>query len=73
MAVLLSWIGGRAISEFGQTDHFFAELEGIGLTAICGGIGLVAKEAGERLLESDEQVGQRLLWPNLKLYFTCLY
>lgn len=51
--------GGRFISEFGRTDRVLAEVEGIGLALVCGGLGFVAKTAGEHLAECDEEADLR--------------
>ena len=52
-ALVLVW--GRAISEFGHEDRFLAEFEGIGFAVVCGGLGVVAKGAGERLVDSNDE------------------
>ena len=55
VAGLSFWWGGRAISEFGHEDRFLAEFEGIGFGVVCGGLGFVAKGAGERLVDTDDE------------------
>jgi hypothetical protein len=47
------WFGGRAISEFAKTERVFAEMEGIALTAIFGGLGAIIKTAAG-CVEEDE-------------------
>jgi hypothetical protein len=37
------WIGGRAIHEFAGVDRTTAELAGISLAAVCGGLGVFLK------------------------------
>lgn len=54
MAGLSFWFGGRAISEFAKTERILAEIEGIGLAALCGGLGALAKTAAERF-EAEEE------------------
>ncbi len=48
------WVGGRAISEFAKTDRILAEMESLALAAVCAGFGAVAKAAGERFEEDEE-------------------
>jgi hypothetical protein len=58
VAGLAFLVGGRAISEFGKTDRIVAEMEGIGLAIVTGGLGLVAKTAAENLDEDEDSSGQ---------------
>jgi len=39
--------GGLAIHEFAKTERILAEIEGIGLSVLCGALGFLAKNAGE--------------------------
>ena len=52
-AGLSFWFGGRAIHEFAKTERLLAEMEGIGLAAVCGALGAFAKAAAENLAEAD--------------------
>jgi hypothetical protein len=54
IAGLAFWVGGRAIHEFARTERMLAEMEGIGLAAVCAGLGAVAKAAAERPAEAEE-------------------
>jgi hypothetical protein len=54
IAGLAFWVGGRAINEFAKTERLLAEMEGIGLAVVCAGLGAVAKAAGERRAEAEE-------------------
>jgi hypothetical protein len=42
IAGLTFWIGGRAISELDHTDRIVAELEGLAIATVCGGLGFAA-------------------------------
>ena len=55
IAGLAFWFGGRAINEFAKTDRMLAEMEGIGLAAVCDALGAVARYAGENLVETHEK------------------
>jgi hypothetical protein len=48
IAGLSFWFGGRLITEFAKTDRMLGEMAGIGLAAVCAGIGAIAKAAEER-------------------------
>jgi hypothetical protein len=54
-AGLAFWVGGRAIHEFAKTDRMLAEMEGIGLAAVCAALGAVVKSAGENLTEDENE------------------
>jgi len=41
---------GRAISEFAKTDRVLAEMEGVALTALFGGLGVIAKRLPQTAL-----------------------
>ena len=53
-AGLVFWAGGRAINEFAKTERILAEVESIGLAAVCAGLGAVAKTAGDHFAEAEE-------------------
>ena len=53
-AGLLFFWGGRAIHDFAKTERVLAEMEGIGLAVLCGGLGAVAKHAAGRPEEDDQ-------------------
>jgi hypothetical protein len=55
IAGLAFWVGGRAISEFAHTERILAELEGLVIAVALGGLGFVAKTAGDRVSEPKEQ------------------
>jgi hypothetical protein len=46
-------VGGRAISEFTRTDRILAEMMGLGLAAVTGALGFVAKTKADDL-DADE-------------------
>jgi len=48
------WIGGRAIHEFANTERVLAEMEGIGLAVLLGGLGAVLKSFVDRFDEPSE-------------------
>lgn len=52
-AAVAFWWGGRAISEFAKEERMIAEMEGIGLAAILGGLGAMAKIGAGRLEEGE--------------------
>ncbi len=54
IAGLSFWFGGRLITEFAKTDRMLGEMAGIGLAAVCVGIGAIAKAAVDPSEESDE-------------------
>ena len=54
IAGLAFWVGGRAIHEFAKTERMLAEMVGIGLAVVCGGLGAVAKAYGEPVAEAEE-------------------
>jgi hypothetical protein len=56
LAVLAFWIGGRAISEFAKTDRVLAELEGVALTALFSGLGVIAKATADRVEENEGNI-----------------
>jgi hypothetical protein len=41
------WAGGRLISESWKIDRILAEMIGLGIAAVCGGLGYGLKTAGE--------------------------
>jgi len=51
IAGLAFWIVGRTINEFAGAARGLAEIEGIGLAALCAGLGRVAKSASDGLHE----------------------
>lgn len=53
VAGLAFWVGGRAISEFTRTDRILAEMMGLGLAAVTGALGFVAKTKADDL-DADE-------------------
>ncbi len=52
-AGLAVWFGGGLIHALAQTERFFAEVEGIGLAVLFGGIGAIAKTIATRLESGD--------------------
>lgn len=56
VAGLLFVVGGRAISEFTNTDRLLAEFLGIGLAALFVVLGLAAKNAADDLKDEDSAV-----------------
>jgi hypothetical protein len=56
IAGLTFWFGGRAINEFAKTERMLAEMEGIGLAVLLGGLGAIAKGAAERLEENGSSI-----------------
>jgi hypothetical protein len=54
IGVLSFWVGGRAINEFGKTERILAEMEGIGIAAVCAALGALTKGAGDRLAGAKE-------------------
>jgi hypothetical protein len=48
MAALAFWVGGRAISEFANTERMLAEMEGIGLAMLFAGLGAILKTVEDR-------------------------
>ena len=61
IAGLAFWFGGRVISAFGTTDRILAEVEGIVLTLLFVGLGVVAKAAEDRLEEGETKSLSELL------------
>ncbi len=55
VAGLALWVGGRAINEFTGTERLLAEVEGIGLAAMCGVLGAFAKAAGKDLADAENR------------------
>jgi hypothetical protein len=47
---------GRAISEFAKTDRVLAEMEGVALTALFGGLGVIAKATADRAEENEGNI-----------------
>lgn len=47
IAGIAFFFGGRAISEFSKTDRVLGEMAGIFIAIVCGGLGALAKSAGE--------------------------
>lgn len=56
LAGLAFWVGGRAISEFAKTERVLAEMEGFALTALFGGLGVIAKTAADRVEEGESNI-----------------
>ena len=56
LAVLAFWVGGRAISEFAKTDRVLAEMEGVALTALFSGLGVIAKATADRVEENEGNI-----------------
>jgi hypothetical protein len=50
---------GRAISEFSQTQRALAEMEGISLAVVCGGLGAMAKAAADHFDEGENSESGR--------------
>jgi hypothetical protein len=59
-AALFFLVGGRAISAFTKTERLIAEIEGIGLAAVCGALAFWAKTAADNLDEGNDTSGSRL-------------
>ena len=53
IAVLLFFVGGRAINTFAKTDRVLAEVLGIGLAFLVGVFGMVAKNTADNLYDED--------------------
>jgi hypothetical protein len=56
MAGMAFWFGGGLIHAIAQTERFLAEVEGIGLAVLVGGIGAIAKAVATRLEEGDNNI-----------------
>jgi len=56
MAGLSFLFGGRAINEFAKTGWILAEVEGVGLAMLLGGIDAIARTAATRLEEGDSNI-----------------
>jgi hypothetical protein len=56
LAGLAFWVGGRAISEFAKTERVLAEMEGIALAVLFGGLGAIAKTAADRVEEDEGDI-----------------
>jgi hypothetical protein len=56
IAAFAFWVGGRAINEFAGTERITAEVEGVGLAALFGLIGAIAKTASTHLEEGDGNI-----------------
>ena len=54
VAVASFWIGGGMIHAVFGTDRVLAEMEGIGLAVILGGLGAWAKQAREPSIYEDD-------------------
>jgi hypothetical protein len=48
VAGIAFWLGGRAIHEFANTERVLAEMEGIGVAVLFGGLGAIAKSFASR-------------------------
>src|SRR5271157_2383289 len=55
-AGLAFFFGDRAIIEFTKTELVLAEMEGIALTVLFGGLGVIAKIAADRLEEDESNI-----------------
>jgi len=53
IAVLLFFVGGRAISLFTNTERALSEMLGIGLAVVFGFLGMVAKRAADNVDDED--------------------
>jgi hypothetical protein len=51
IAVLAFWMGGRAIHEFANTERVPAEMGGILVAVLFGGLGAIAKSFADRFDE----------------------
>jgi hypothetical protein len=56
LAGLAFCFGGRAISEFAKTERVPAEMEGFALTALFGGLSVIAKTAADRVEEGEGNI-----------------
>jgi hypothetical protein len=54
IAGMALWFGGGLIHAVVQTERLLAEAEGIGLAALFGGIGALAKTIATRLETGDD-------------------
>ena len=54
VAGLAFWVGGKAIRAFTKADLVLSEMGGIFLAVLCGGLGALAKSAGEEDVNEDE-------------------
>jgi hypothetical protein len=48
------FFGGRAIREFAKADIVLSEMAGIFIAIVCGGLGALAKSAGEEDVSEEE-------------------
>jgi len=53
IAGIAFWFGGRAIHDFVNTERILAEIEGIAVAAMFGGLGVIAKSFADRFDESQ--------------------
>jgi hypothetical protein len=56
VAVILFFVGGRAIHEFLNVDRFLAEMEGLTLAAVLGLVAALLKGAADRV--EDPQINE---------------
>jgi len=56
VAVMLFFVGGRAIHEFLNVDRFLAEVEGLTLAAVLGLVAALLKGAADRV--EDPQINE---------------
>ena len=56
MAGIAFWFGGGLIHAVAETERILAEIEGVGLAALLGGLGAVAKTIATRLEEGDSPI-----------------
>jgi len=52
-AGLSFFVGGLVIGILAKTERALAEVEGIGLAVVCGGLGFLAKSVGDNLDDGD--------------------
>jgi len=57
IAVLLPFVGGRAIFAFTGTKPVLAFLESIGLALVCAALSLVAKRAAKHFDQGEDSAG----------------
>jgi hypothetical protein len=55
IAGIAFFFGGRAIREFTKTDLVLSEMAGIFIAIVCGGLGALAKSAGEEDVNEEEE------------------
>ena len=58
IAGLAFWVGGRAISEFGEIDRILAEMSGLGIAFASGALGYILKTTADDLGVEQDSLDQ---------------